>query len=326
MRCLTQSEYTQHVTEIETDDRNPSAMLAVADVTVYETPGTTLDFVVTLSGTPTGTVSVNYATQDGTAEANVDYVAKSGMLTFPLGTTTGTVSVTVLDDLQDEHDEQGERMTLRLSNAIGAEILDGVAYGTIENSDPLPQAWLARFGRAAADQAVEAISGRLTASGPRTSQVTVAGRRLDVTDTVSPMEAGAAASWDAHAAPGLHGVAGSGLPGSGLPGVVGSARGYTSGGADGRRLLSGTSFQWALGVDGEAGGSADESADGERSANWTAWGEGAATRFSGVEDTLSLQGDGRHRHVGCGPRGQALDDRRRGGLQRGRGLVRGGRR
>ena len=31
--------------------------------------------------------------------------------------------------------------------------------------------------------------------------------------------------------------------------------------------------------------------DGEPAANWTAWGEGAATRFSGAEDSLSLQGD-----------------------------------
>ena len=306
VRCLTESEYTQHVTEIEMDDPNQSAMLSVADVTVYETPGTTLDFVVTLSGTRNVTVTVSYATQDGTAEAGVDYVAKSGMLTFPLGTTTRTASITVLDDLQDEYsDTQGERMTLRLSNAVGAGILDGVAYGTIENSDPLPQAWLARFGRAAADQAVEAIGGRLTESGPRTSQVTVAGRRLDVSGNVSPTEAGAAALaardpgapvWDAHGAPGIGsaqpGAPGlNGVAGSSLPGVVGSSRGYTSGGANGRQLLTGTSFRWALGEDEEVDGEAGESLDGEPAANWTAWGEGAATRFSGAEDTLSLQGD-----------------------------------
>ena len=369
VRCVTESEHIQHATEVETDDNDQSPMLSVADVTVYETPGTTMDFVVTLSGTPTASVTVNYATQDGTAEAHIDYVPKSGMVTFPLGTTSRTVSITVLDDLQDEHDEQGERMSLRLSNATGgAHILDGVAYGTIENSDPLPQAWLARFGRAAADQAVEAISGRLTASGPRTSQVTVAGRRLDVSGNTSPAEAGAAlaprdvgvAAWNAHGAPGvgapqpgapgIHGISGSSVPGvigsglpggglgsglaggsfgSGLPGIVGPSRGYASSGyrssgVSGRQLLTGTSFQWALGVDEEA----DESADGvagvsaagnragsagnragsagnragsagngagfasaERRATWTAWGEGAATRFSGAEDSLSLQGD-----------------------------------
>ena len=320
VRCLTESEYTQHVTEIGTVDPNQSAMLSVADVTVYETPGTTLDFVVTLSGTRNVPVTVNYATQDGTAFANIDYVPKSGMVTFPLGTTIRTVSITVLDDLQDEYsDSQGERMTLRLSNAVGAGILDGVAYGTIENSDPLPQAWLARFGRAAADQAVEAIGGRLTESGPRTSQVTVAGRRLDVSGNMSPAEAGAAALAARGAgvgapqpgALGIHGVTGSSVPGvigSGLPRIVGSTHGYNSGGyrssgVSGRQLLTGTSFQWALGVDdeadesagAEAGGSAAGNragfADGERRANWTAWGEGAATRFSGAEDTLTLQGD-----------------------------------
>ena len=314
VRCLTESEYTQHVTEIQPDDNNQSPMLSVADVTVYETPGTTMDFVVTLSGTPTGTVTVNYATHEGSAHANIDYVPKSGMLTFPLGVTSRTVGIMMLDDLVDEHVSQGERLTLRLSNAIGADILDGVAYGNIKNSDPLPQAWLARFGRAAADQAVEAIGGRLTAYGPRASQVTVAGRRLNVSGNMSPAEAGAATLaardggipvWNAHGAsgvgapqPGALGI--HGITGSSVPGVIGPSRGYNSGGyrssgVSGHQLLTGTSFQWALGEDGEADesldGEATGSADRERLANWTAWGEGAATRFSGAEDTLSLQGD-----------------------------------
>ena len=314
VRCLTESEYTQHVTEIEMDDNSQSPMLSVADVTVYEAPGTTMDFVVTLAGTPTGTVTVNYATHEGSAHANIDYVPKSGMVTFPLGITSRTVGITMLDDLVDEHVSQGERLTLRLSNPIGAGILDGVAYGNIRNSDPLPQAWLARFGRAAADHAVEAIGGRLTASGPRASQVTVAGRRLDVSGNMSPAEAGAATLaardggipvWNAHGAsgvgapqPGALGI--HGIFGSSVPGVIGPSRGYNSGGyrssgVSGNQLLTGTSFQWALGQDGEADESLDGevtgSADRERTANWTAWGEGAATRFSGAEDTLSLQGD-----------------------------------
>ena len=290
VRCLTEGEFRQHVEEIPTDNTNQSAMLSVADTRVTEAAGAVLEFHVTLSGTPQGTVSVGYATHNGTAVAGEDFDATTGTLVFSLGETSRTVRVNVLEDMHDESETHGERMTLRLSNAVGAQILDGVAYGYIDNSDPLPQAWLARFGRAAADQAVEAIGGRLTESGPRTSQVTVAGRRLDVSGNVSPTQAGAAAlaardagapAWDAHGAPG----AGSAQPG--LPGIVGSGRGYTSAGADGRQLLSGTSFRWALGADEEA----DQPADGEPTANWTAWGEGAATRFSGVEDTLSLQGD-----------------------------------
>ena len=283
VRCVTEAEHLQHANQIETDENNQSPMLSVADVTVYESPGTTLDFVVTLSGTPTGTVTVSYATQDGSATAHIDYAPKSGMVTFPLGTTSRTVQITVLDDLVDEHDVQPERMTLRLSSPVGAHILDGVAYGTIENSDPLPQAWLARFGRAAADQALEAISGRLTESGPRTSRVTVAGRRLNVSGDTSPTQAGAAALTPRDAGAPVWGTHGG-------PGVGGAVSGINR-----RQLLTGTSFQWALGEDDEA----DESAEGEAGvsaadepgARWTAWGEGAATRFSGVEDTLSLQGD-----------------------------------
>ena len=47
------------------------------------------------------------------------------------------MNVALLDDV---HDEGEETLTFRLSNASGARIADGVATGTIENSDPLPQA------------------------------------------------------------------------------------------------------------------------------------------------------------------------------------------
>ena len=51
-RCLTESEYRQHVEEIPTDDTNQSAMLSVADTRVEEAAGAFLVFHVTLSGTP----------------------------------------------------------------------------------------------------------------------------------------------------------------------------------------------------------------------------------------------------------------------------------
>ena len=45
---------------------------------------------------------------------------------------------------------------------------DAEATGTIANTDPLPQAWLARFGRTAADQAMRAVSDRLAEPGATT--------------------------------------------------------------------------------------------------------------------------------------------------------------
>ena len=149
--------------------------LTVADAEVEEGPNATLAFAVTLSRVPSGTVRVDYATSDGTATAGSDYTATSGTLTFAAGETSKTVSVAVLDDA---HDEGSETLTLTLSTAVGAYLADGTAIGTITNSDPMPEAWLARFGRTAATHVTDAVGERLRASPGQESQVTVGGYRL----------------------------------------------------------------------------------------------------------------------------------------------------
>ena len=110
-------------------------------------------------------MTVDYATSDGTAQAGVDYTATSGTLTFDAGDTEKTVEVPVLDD---SHDEGDEALTLRLSNASGGRLADAEATGTIENTDPLPRALLARFGRATAlsDGTGRGASGGAQGSGP----------------------------------------------------------------------------------------------------------------------------------------------------------------
>ena len=144
--------------------------LTVADAEVEEAANAVLAFAVTLSRAPSGTVTVDYATSDGTATASSDYTAASGTLTFAAGEISKTVSVPVLDDA---HDEGSETLTLTLSNASGAHIEDGSATGTINNTDHMPQAWLARFGRTVGTQVVDALGRRL--EGATASHVTVGG-------------------------------------------------------------------------------------------------------------------------------------------------------
>ena len=133
----------------------------MADARVEEgTDGATLDFVVSLSRVASGTVTVAYETSEGSAKAGSDYTHTEGTLTFAAGETEKTVPVPVIDD---EHDENEETLTLTLSNPSGAWIEDGEATGTIENSDPMPKAWLARFGRTVSEQVLEAVSDRLSA-------------------------------------------------------------------------------------------------------------------------------------------------------------------
>ena len=91
--------------------------VSVDDASVQEAEGAVLEFSVTLSHPSSRTVTVSYATQDGTATAGSDYTAASGSLTFNAGDTSQTVEITVLTD----SDEEGqETLTLTLSNASSA--------------------------------------------------------------------------------------------------------------------------------------------------------------------------------------------------------------
>ena len=149
--------------------------ISVADARVEEGDGAVLAFAVTLSRAASGTVTLDYATADGTATAGLDYTAASGTLTFEAGNRSQTVSVTVLDD---SHDDGGETMTLRLSNASGGVLTDSSATGTIENKDPMPRAFMARFGRTAAVHVVEQVQERIEAPREAGFEARFAGRQL----------------------------------------------------------------------------------------------------------------------------------------------------
>ena len=96
--------------------------IAVADARVDEGVGAVLAFAVTLERAASGTVTVDYATSDGSAQAGVDYTAASGTLTFQAGETSKTIEVAVLDDA---HDEGEETLTLSLSNPSPGRAPDG---------------------------------------------------------------------------------------------------------------------------------------------------------------------------------------------------------
>jgi len=97
--------------------------------------GTTLfTFTVRLSAAYDEEVTVDYATQDGTATtADNDYLAWAGTLSFAAGETTKTITVEVVGDLAAEG---SELFTVNLSGASGhALILTGLGFGSIEDDD-----------------------------------------------------------------------------------------------------------------------------------------------------------------------------------------------
>ena len=237
--------------------------LAVADAEVEEGPNASLAFAVTLSRAAASTVTVGYATSDGTATAGSDYTAASGTLTFAAGETEKTVSVAVLDDA---HDEGSETLGLTLSNASGAHIADGTATGTINNTDHMPQAWLARFGRTVADQVVDAVGERLRGPGSAGAEVRVAGQDLSgaTPNNEATREAEAQARIES-LAKWLRGE-------SEEDRQPLQSRTLTS-----RDFLTGTSFALTGGTAQTGFGSL--------------WGRGALSRFDGREDELTLDGE-----------------------------------
>ncbi|WP_297325434.1 Calx-beta domain-containing protein [Nitrosomonas sp.] len=92
-------------------------------------------FVITLDRPSTSAVTMNYATQNGTAIAGADFVAKTGSLSFAPGETAKTVKVTVTNDAAFEN---AEAFNLALSALVNATTLDGVGTATIFENDAAP--------------------------------------------------------------------------------------------------------------------------------------------------------------------------------------------
>ena len=110
------------------NDDLPSLSIADSSVTEGNSGTATMTFTVTMSTSSPQTVTVNYATANGTATAPGDYTAASGTLTFPSGTTSQTFTVPVVGDTTVEADET---FTVTLSNPSNATFTRSQATGTI---------------------------------------------------------------------------------------------------------------------------------------------------------------------------------------------------
>ena len=107
--------------------------LSISDVTISEpAAGTaTATFTVTLDFASPDTVTVQFATANGSATAGSDYAAASGTLTFAPGITTQTVAVQVLSDANGEADET---FVVNLTNSVNSAITDAQGQATIEDN------------------------------------------------------------------------------------------------------------------------------------------------------------------------------------------------
>jgi uncharacterized repeat protein (TIGR01451 family) len=118
------------------DDGPPSLSISDATVTEGDSGSMSAVFTVTLSVASGKTVTVEYATADGSAIAPGDYTAISTTtLTFDPGVTTRLVTVTVKGDTLHE---DNETFFVNLGNPTNANISDGQSQGTIQDDDGPP--------------------------------------------------------------------------------------------------------------------------------------------------------------------------------------------
>ena len=278
---------------VSDNDAAAGPVLSVADATVTEGDWAELmPFAVRLSAAAAKRVRVRASTRVSSpvsARPKEDYWPQSELVTFYPGETEKTVWVYIYND---SHDEDPETFEVVLSDADGATIGDGVAVGTIVNDDPMPAAWLARFGRTVAEQALDGIAGRMAAPRTPGMQGTLAGQALSFDPAANN---NAAAGTDMSGAsvgtgslaladvarrfdnrPDRFGNGGFGnAPGS-LSGAGGA--GFTqSHTMTARDALLGSSFSLTGAADGSGGSMAF-------------WGRAAQGNFDGREGTFSLDG------------------------------------
>lgn len=114
--------------------------LSFGNASVTRTTGNgTADFTLTLNTASGVPVTVNYATQDGTALAGRDYQAASGTVTFAPGQTSQTVAITTLGGSAWE---PNLNFSILYSSVSNAAISTSFSTATIQSTDAMPAAGL----------------------------------------------------------------------------------------------------------------------------------------------------------------------------------------
>ena len=183
-------------------------------------------------------------------------------MSFAAGQTEQRFWVYIFDD---SHDEDPETFEVELYNARGAAIADAVGIGTIVNSDPMPKAWLSRFGRTAAQQTLDAIAGRIAAPRTAGAQGTVGGQALSF-EAGGDFAAAASDGFDRRSFDEEH------------RGIESASEISDSRILAAREALSGSAFARTGDKDGTGGSLA-------------LWGSAGKAGFDGKEGTFSLDGE-----------------------------------
>ncbi|HNP34283.1 MAG TPA: PQQ-dependent sugar dehydrogenase [Woeseiaceae bacterium] len=116
---------------------NPSLAIEDAIITEGDTGNSNLQFtvqasVIAPSAGSIASATVDYSTSAGTATEGVDYLAATGTLQIPGGTTQVTIDIEIIGDTEVE---ANETFTVTLSSPVNATISNATATGTIRDDD-----------------------------------------------------------------------------------------------------------------------------------------------------------------------------------------------
>ena len=118
-------------------DDDPAPVVSISNTSTPEGDSglTAAQFTVSLDAADGSPTTVSYATTDGSAAAPGDYLAATGSVTIPAGSTSTSITVDVVGDTLYENDEN---FTVSLSNPTDATLGTATATGTIVNDDAPP--------------------------------------------------------------------------------------------------------------------------------------------------------------------------------------------
>lgn len=127
--------------DTDTTDRTDNAQkpsVTANKIIVVEGNGgvTNAQVTFTRSGNLTASSSLKYEVIDGSARVGEDLVAASGIITFPAGVKTQTITVGVLGDDAYEDDETA---FVRMTTPTNADFTGGNVEVTIKNDDDFPK-------------------------------------------------------------------------------------------------------------------------------------------------------------------------------------------
>ncbi|MBI5255743.1 MAG: hypothetical protein HY855_04535 [Burkholderiales bacterium] len=118
-------------TIVDDDAPRGTPSLRLDDQAVNETDQT-VTLYVTLDRPSASTVTVDYTTADGSAQAGTDYRAATGTLSFAPGEMVKAITLTVWDDALAESDE---RFEVHLKNAVNGTLGDAAGSVMIGRND-----------------------------------------------------------------------------------------------------------------------------------------------------------------------------------------------